>query len=60
MGVVSPRSCVAELITLVWDFASEWLLLVLSNGYFDGKNNFQWLDNTAASSVSFSWHKSKL
>ena len=60
MGVVSPRSSVTEMITLVRDFASEWLVLVLSNSYFDGKNNFQCLYNTAASSVSFSWHKSHL
>lgn len=32
-----------EMITFVWDFAPEWLVLVLSNGYFDGKNNFQCL-----------------
>jgi len=49
-----------EMITLVWDFASEWLVLVLSNGCFDGKDNFQYLYNTTASSVSFSGHKSHL
>ena len=57
---MNPRSRVMEMITLVWDFASEWLVLVLSNGCFDGKDNFQYLYNTTASSVSFSGHKSHL
>lgn len=57
---MSPESSVMEMITLVWDFASEWLALVLSNSYFDGKNNFQCVSNTAASYVFFSWCKSHL
>lgn len=39
VGVVSPRSRVTKMITLVWDFAPKWLVLVLSNSCFDGKNN---------------------
>lgn len=56
---MSPESSVME-ITLVWDFASEWLALVLSNSYSDGKNNFQCVYNTAASYVFFSWRESHL
>lgn len=34
------RSCVTEMIALVWSFAAERLVLVLSHGYFDGKKAF--------------------
>lgn len=50
---MSPRSHVAEVTTLLWDFASEWLVLVLSNSCFDGKNKCQYLYNTTTSLSSF-------